>query len=334
LLKVSESLNDWNITPMPVLEFDCVCAGIIVADHVCDPVERVPGPGELVLTRRIELTIGGCASNVAVDLAKLGCRTAIAGTVGRDIFGRFCRETLEHAGVDCRHLAESPHSETSGTLIINTRGEDRRFIHAIGANHDFSGREITLDLIRSCRVLYLGGYCLSDTLAAENVALAFQQARSAGVTTVLDVVIPPAEDHWAKLRPVLPWTDVFLPNADEARLITGSADPFEQAEQFRSAGARTAVITCGGAGAVLVNAGQRLRAAAYPVEFVDGTGSGDAFVAGYIYGLLNGGDAHACLRSGSALGASCVRTTGATTGVFSAAELETFIAQYPLAMIE
>jgi sugar/nucleoside kinase (ribokinase family) len=123
---------------------------------------------------------------------------------------------------------------------------------------------------------------------------------------------------------------VFLPNDDEARLITGLDDPLAQAEAFRQAGAKTAVVTCGKDGAVLVSETTRLRAGSFPVEFIDGTGSGDAFVAGYIYGLLQGGDESDCLRYGSALGASCVRTTGATTGVFTTEELTAFLAQHNL----
>ena len=73
-------------------------------------------------------------------------------------------------------------------------------------------------------------------------------------------------------------------------------------------------------------------AAAVPVDFVDGTGSGDAFVAGYIHGLLMGADAVSCLQYGSALGASCVRGMGATSGVLSARELDEFVKERPLAI--
>ena len=54
--------------------FDCLCAGIVVADHLCEPIEHLPQPGELVLTERTNLAIGGCAANVAVDLARLGAK--------------------------------------------------------------------------------------------------------------------------------------------------------------------------------------------------------------------------------------------------------------------
>jgi sugar/nucleoside kinase (ribokinase family) len=164
------------------------------------------------------------------------------------------------------------------------------------------------------------------------VAALFRRAKGAGVTTVLDVVIPDAADYWPRLKPVLPWVDLFLPNDDEARRITGLDDPVAQAERFRSAGARDVIVTCGQGGAVLLSEHERLRAKAYAVEFRDGTGSGDAFTAGYLYGLLHDRDVETCLRFGSALGASCVRAAGATAGVFGTDELARFVRERPLAI--
>src|SRR6185369_15333976 len=160
----------------------------------------------------------------------------------------------------------------------------------------------------------------------------FQTARAAGVLTVLDVAIPDPRNCWPELAAALPHTDVFLPNIDEGRQLTGFDDPLVQAEKFRDAGAGTVVITCGGDGAVLVNPNTKLRAGAYHVDFVDGTGSGDAFDAGYIFGLLNGDSPARCLELGSALGASCVRQPGATTGVFTRCELDEFLARERIAV--
>jgi sugar/nucleoside kinase (ribokinase family) len=151
-----------------------------------------------------------------------------------------------------------------------------------------------------------------------------------GVKTVLDVVVPQGKDCWPYLQPVLPWTDVFLPNDHEARAVTRLTDPAAQAAAFRQAGAQTVVITCGSRGSVIASPNGIFRAAPFPVEFIDGTGSGDAFAAGYIHALLDGCDVSECVRVGSALGASCVRATGATTGVFNAAELSEFLSSHPL----
>jgi sugar/nucleoside kinase (ribokinase family) len=113
-------------------------------------------------------------------------------------------------------------------------------------------------------------------------------------------------------------------------LITGEADPVRQAERFREMGAGTVVITQGERGSVLVTEGLRLRAGTFPMPFVDGTGGGDAFAAGYMAGMLRGLDAEGCLRLGSAVGASCVRAIGTTTGVFTRRECDEFLATHSL----
>jgi hypothetical protein len=183
--------------------FDCLCAGIVVADHVCEPIDHLPQAGELVLTGRTNLTIGGCAANVAVDLARLGRKAAVVGRVGDDFFGQFVADALEQTGVDSRHLRKSPGEATSCSMIVNVRGEDRRFIHACGANRTLSGAEISQDMLRQTRVVYVGGYCLSEQPSPENIAALFRSAVECGVKTVLDVVIPQPGNYWTFLEPVL-----------------------------------------------------------------------------------------------------------------------------------
>jgi sugar/nucleoside kinase (ribokinase family) len=132
----------------------------------------------------------------------------------------------------------------------------------------------------------------------------------------MDVVLPGRDDYWSIFAEVLPEVDVFLPNTDEARVITGLTDPVAQAEKFRAAGAKTVAITCGEHGTVMLSDELRVRSGIYPVPYVGGTGSGDAFDAGFIAGMIAGEDMLGCLRWGSALGASCVRSVSATDGVF------------------
>ncbi len=309
---------------------DVLCFGIIVSDHLCSPISHLPRAGELVLSPRFELAIGGNAANVSTDLSKLGVKVGVVGLVGKDVFGRHVRESLEAAGVDCHLLCESATSQTSQSLIVNVQGEDRRFIHVLGANADFDASQVTPEMVRDCRVLFLGGYLLAENPPVSSILPLFQAARDAGIPTLLDVVVPGPGDYWPRLRPVLALTDVFMPNADESVLLTGETDPWRQAEAFRSAGVRTAIITRGGDGCVILSDAGRFQAEAHRVPFVDGTGSGDAFVSGYILGLLRGANTLDSVRLGSAMGASCVRSTGATTGVFNAAELNEFMAAHPL----
>jgi sugar/nucleoside kinase (ribokinase family) len=309
---------------------DVVCAGIIVADHVSSPISHLPAPGELVLADQLLLTIGGCAANVAVDLVKLGVSAAVVGRVGGDVFGRVVADMLRERQVDVSALQVSPDLDTSQTLIVNVVGQDRRFIHTFGANGAFRAGDIPLQRVTKCRVLYLGGYLLMGGVQQDELVPVFAAARRAGAKTVLDVVTPGRADYLPRLGKILPHVDVFVPNDHEAELILGEKDSLRQAERFHEMGATTVIITMGDRGSILVAERIRLRAETYRVPFVDGTGGGDAFAAGYIDGLLRGLDEEGCLRIGSAVGASCVRAIGTTTGVFARPELEAFLHDNPL----
>jgi sugar/nucleoside kinase (ribokinase family) len=320
------------VGPNPPRGVPVVCAGVLVADHLCTPIDHMPAAGELVAAEELPLHIGGCASNAAMDLVRLGVRAAICGKVGDDVFGRFVAETLSAGGVDVRGLGVDRQRATSQTLIVNVRGQDRRFIHSFGANRGLSVEDLDAACDPPPRVLYVGGFLILPGLDPQALAERFAGLRSQGTLTVLDVATPGPGDYLRQLRPVLPETDVFLPNADEATLILGESDPVRQAEAFRELGARRVVITRGEHGAVALSEDHRLRLGTFPVSFVDGTGGGDAFDAGYIAGLLDGRDELGCLTLASAVGASCVRCVGATTGVFTRAEADAFLAEHRLSM--
>ena len=90
------------------------------------------------------------------------------------------------------------------------------------------------------------------------------------------------------------------------------------------------MITRGELGLVSVSEALQVRVGAYPISFVDGSGGGDAFNAGYIAGLLEGLSELDCLKLASAVGASCVRAVGTTAGVFTRAEARDFVARHDL----
>src|SRR5260370_14879634 len=164
----------------------------------------------------------------------------------------------------------------------------------------------------------------------EELAKTFAAARKAAVKTVLDVVIPGPGNYLAQLGKLLPHVDVFLPNDHEGQRIAGEADPLRQAEVFRRLGAGTVVVTMGERGALLVADSVRLRSGVYPVDFVDGSGGGDAFDAGFLFGLLNNYGPEDCLRVASALGASSVRAIGTTPAVFPRTECAPFLPEHTL----
>ena len=309
---------------------DCLCLGLLCADLVCHPVPSLPEQGQLMETERMELSLGGCAANTAFDLAKLGVSTGISGCVGDDVLADFIVATLNAAGVDTRGVVRSADVATASTAVINVRDQDRRFISYAGANTAMTAAAIPEGLLESASVLYIGGFLMLDGLESDAMLQRLKQAREAGTRILLDVVQVDDADAMERLQRVLPYTDVFLPNNDEAALLTGVSDPWEQAETFLAAGAQTVVITEGDRGAHLMNEQLKLRVGAYDTDYQGGTGAGDAFDAGFIAALLQGHDLPTCLHWGSALGASCVRSTSATGSVFNRDEALQFMESHAI----
>ena len=311
-----------------------VCAGILVADHVCDPMTSLPEEGHLVAVDTMYLLTGGCAANVAVNVAKQEIPVRVLGKVGDDYWGRFVREDLAERGVDTCHVGVSPTAVTSQTMILLCKGQDRRFVHTFGANRELRAADLDPTLLEDASVFYLGGYLVLPELDPFSLAALFRQCRERGIRTVLDVVIPTGFEYRGELEPVLPHTDVFLPNDDEAEMLTGETDPVRQARALRAKGVETVVVTMGGKG-LLFSQGEHIwRAAHIPSEVIDQTGAGDAFCAGFISGMVRGMDLHGCVQYGSALGASCVRSIGCYQGVFTADQAREFMTNHRLEIQE
>lgn len=306
-----------------------LCAGILVADLVVPPLPELPAPGQLAPSEDFLLASGGCAANVAVSLSRLGIPSAVAGCVGADIFGDFLEDELRASGVDTRGLHRLREHGTSKTVILPVVGEDRRFVHTFGANAAFTVEHVDRSMLADCDVFYLGGYLILPAASAPALAQLYADARAQGARTVLDVVVPrDAEVSIESVREILPHVDFFVPNEDEARALTGEAEPHRQTARLVEAGSGTVIVTRGTAGAVLRSRDELLEVPAPRVESIDQSGAGDAFSAGLIAGVLAGWDARRTVRFASVVGASATTALGCTAGVFSRAEADAFMEKH------
>ena len=294
-----------------------VCAGILVSDLFVPPLAEIPLPGQLVQIEPPLYQSGGCAANTATDLALLGARVRVCGRVGEDGLGSQVIDELESNGVEVDAITRSPTSATSQTVVLSILGDDRRFLHCIGANAELTAADIEQGA-QGAAILVIGGYLVLPGLHAQDLLPVIDRARAGGTKVLLDVVVPlGATGVTDQLQPLLPHVDAFLPNEDEARALTGDADPIEQARTLLSWGCPQVVITCGSGGAVYARAGMVLRVEPLAIDFVDGSGAGDAFTAGFILGMLRGWPIRDTLRYAAVLGASVCRGLGCHSTLFT-----------------
>lgn len=300
------------------------CAGLIVEDVFCGPVPALPPEGALHLLERMPVRAGGCAANVAIDLAKQGIDADVIGCTGEDSAAEMLVETFDALGVGASQIVRTPDLPTSRTVILLIEGEDRRYFHVTGANKALSVSHLPREWLAELDVFYLGGLFGLPGIRMDELVEFLTFCRKVNVSTVVDVVAPKAHHGMDPLKRLLPLIDVFLPNEDEARAFTDLTDPHDQIRKLENAGAKTVIITRGSDGALAVRDGRLWRSGAYEMEVVDPSGSGDAFTSGVIRSLLAGFDLPDMLRYASAVGASATRAAGTTDSVFTSQEAEAF----------
>jgi sugar/nucleoside kinase (ribokinase family) len=308
-----------------------LCIGILVADVFVPPLERLPGAGELVATDDFLIQSGGCAANVAIALRKLGVRAAVCGRVGDDAFGEFIERDLRSHRIDTSGVRRTAGYGTSKTVILPVTGEDRRYIHSFGANTALTVSDINSSMLNAARAVYVGGYLILPGLRDEQLALVLLEARARGTKIVLDIAAPAGRDpSLESVRMLLPVADYFVPNVDEARMLTGTSDPGRQASCLIEQGARTVVIKLGERGTYIRSGEQAFELPAGSVDVVEPSGAGDAFAAGLVVGILEGWSIERMVRFASVIGASACTALGCSAGVFTRPEAEAYLETHPL----
>jgi 2-dehydro-3-deoxygluconokinase len=277
------------------------------------------GPGPLRLGGAMQLSVAGSESNVAIGLARLGHQVEWIGRVGDDELGRLALRTMRAENVDISH-AVIDNSAPTGLLVFENRIADITrvsYYRSGSAGSMLTADDVVQPLLGDVGMLHVTGVtaALSDACAAA-VASTIGVARRQGVPVSLDVNF--RTRLWSAtaardtLRPLLPSVDVLFASEDELMLV--AADPATDvdtaAAQIVAAGTATVVVKRGAAGATAYSAGGKVNAAARPVPVVDVVGAGDAFVAGYLSGRLDGLDAGDCLERGVVLGAFAVSRVG------------------------
>jgi argininosuccinate lyase len=279
--------------------------GCVQADVLMSGVTDLPGPGATLLTDSMSLRVGGAGANAALAFAETPLAVRLMGCVGDDQLGRWMREQIAGAGI-ADELAVLPGLATGLTVALQSAQRDRTFLTYLGVNLQWGPQMIPADALH-CDNLLLCDYFVAPRLQGEAARALLTDARAGGATTYFDTAFdphgfPPATRR--EVRGLLELVDVFLPNEDEARALTG-ADPAGGPEVTLAA-ARELQRDCGGwivvklgpRGCLAVGpGGQELSAAAPVVDVADTTGAGDAFNAGLIVALADGADWPAALEA-------------------------------------
>ncbi|MBA3766104.1 MAG: ribokinase [Acidobacteria bacterium] len=306
-------------------EFDSVGFGLNAVDHLVVVPAYPAFDTKTRLTEHVQAA-GGQTATAMVALQRLGMRAAYAGRFGSDAEGQFGLATLKDEGVDVSHAAviEGARNQIA-FIIIDARNGERTIIWDRDARLAYGAREAPVEMAAQGRVLHLDAH---DPPACVRMA---QAARAAGTIVSADV-----DNIYEGLPDLLPLIDILISSAEFPHRLTGITDLRASLVELKARyGCALVGMTLGTRGALIYCDSVFLESPAMQVAggCRDTTGAGDAFHAGFLYGLLRGEEIEASLKYANATASLKCRALGARTSLPTRTELDEFIKGNPPPLI-
>jgi ribokinase len=291
------------------LRFDVICFGALNVDKLYK-VDRIASADEESRIQDFKESPGGSAANTAVGLARLGVRTGFIGKVAADREGDLLIRDFLDEGVNTDGVVVSEYGR-SGTVIgfVDEEGERALYVDP-GVNDSLKFDEIDLKYASQADLLHLTSFVGEVPFQS--------QKRLVEALPEISVTIDPGMIYARKgieeLKPLIERCLVFFPNKRELRLLTGKGYR-EGAEDLLKMGTRIIAVKLGSRGCYVTDGEESHLIEPFKVEVVDSTGAGDAFCAGFIYGLINNKTLRECGVLGNFVASRTLTRMGARNGL-------------------
>lgn len=310
------------------MKYNVVTVGILVADIMTFPVDESPAKGVLQNVDGIKMYSGGNAMTAAINISKLGLKSAVIGKVGSDVYGEFLIDCLKQNEIETKAVAVDESVQTSVSVVLSGSDGERSFLHCKGANAAFDIADIDFDMIENTDIVFVTGSLLLNNFDGRQTVEFLKKCKQMGKTTALDVCWDSTVDFSWIVNSAMPYIDLFMPSIDEAIMLSGEKELAKISERFLNAGAGAVIIKCGGDGC-FVREGLEGDGVMIPIfkteRVVDTTGAGDSFCSGFLTALAKGNSIYDSAVFGNAVGACCVAAQGATMGTLTYDETLEFI---------
>jgi sugar/nucleoside kinase (ribokinase family) len=297
-------------------QFDVVGFGLNSVDHLVT-VPRYPAFNTKTRMTEHRQSPGGQVSSAMVGAQRLGLHASYIGKVGNDYEGKLLIDSLRDEGVDFANVIIVPGARTqSGVIIIEQLSGERTIMNHYDEKTQVQPDEIKPAAITNARILHLDGY---DTKAATRAA---QIAHDAAMPVTMDL-----DTVYKDLDELLPQVDCLITSQSLAGELSGVYDEREGLKRLHDRyGCFLVAMTQGARGSLAYVEGEYLATPGFRAPVCkDTTGAGDAFRAGFIYGLAKGLSIAETLRCANGVAALSCRELGARAGLPRENELQEFI---------
>ncbi len=296
-------------------QVDCLGMGIIPLDLLFE-VSRFPNPGEKIDGLSLTIQGGGPVPNTLIGLTKFGFKTCLIAAVGDDIFGKLSIEEIKEQKIDPAHIIVKGDSSAVASGFVE-RSSGRRTL-VLERQIFVEKKDLNFSKFPMPKIVHLDGRDIEAT-----VALA-KWGKKVGAIVSFDIGSMRNE-----VSSVFPYVDHLVVADSYAFPFTKSSDAASAIKKLGKYGPTTIVVTEGIKGSTGYENRKIHKQPAYKVKTVDTTGAGDAFHAGYLYGLLKGYDLAERLKWGAAVAALKCTKPGARAGIPKLNEVKRFLKSQP-----
>ncbi len=258
-----------------------------------------------------EESSGGSAANTTVGLARLGVRTGFIGKVAEDHDGNRLLRDLNSENVDTTGVATAKSGHSGFVMGFVDKSGERALYVAPGVNDTLVFDEIRLDCLNGVQLLHLTSYVAEEPYNSQKELL---QRLPENVIVSLDPGMLYAKRGLAYLRPLLRRTNIFLPNQAELKLLTGREHE-SAALKLLAEGVHIVGVKLGKRGCFITNGEETHTLKPYGTHVVDTTGAGDAWNAGFLYGILREKSLIECGKIANFVASRCITQMGARSGL-------------------
>jgi ribokinase len=300
-------------------KFDAIGFGALNVDTLLK-VDKIAGAEEESFIHDSTEACGGSAANTMVGLARLGCKVGFVGKVANDHEGKLQLDCFNAEGVNTDGIMRSEKGKSGVCLgFVDKKGARALYINS-GVNDQIEFRELQAPYVTDTQFLHLSSFVGEKSFRTQKKLLSYMPN---SVKISFDPGSLYAQRGFSAIEPIIQNSYVMTPNEGELKQITGEREIPEGARALLDAGAKIVAVKLGAKGCYVTNGQEKQTIQPFKVSVVDTTGAGDAFNAGFLYGLIHNKTLTQCGRLGNYVAALSVTKSGARAGLPYESDLET-----------
>jgi len=300
--------------------FDIIGWGALNVDRLCLVNEFAPCDGETFVNRETK-ACGGSAANTIIGMAKLGLNTACIGKVGTDSNGQMMIDYLKSNNVNIDNIIISE-GETGEVIGFVDSTGDRKLYVTPKVNDKILNKEINRDFINNTKILHLTSFV---GLNPEDPSIQTQMELLEELSGKIKISFDPGMLYVNRgkefMDKLISFTDILLINEQEL-LITTQKDNLDDAISEIEDKVEILVIKRSKEGSIIKKGDEKYNIGIFNVDTVDTTGAGDAYNAGFLYGLIKGYKLDESGIIGSYIAAQSTTKSGATEAIPSINDID------------